>query len=448
MSAMSEARWAAAIGALRAQGAAVRSAAERVEECRDDTAGAGYARLTTAVALSYVCEGDYMRCAAALLHAHLSGRRPPARLPVERVWARPVRQSWKEWVLTRRRGVWQAVPGPRLLAQVEGAMPDASLEEVTTRLKDLQASLHGHRLHPRMYEKFIPDRSRVGRVDGAAVLGAGDPAPTLPGFPDRGHWVNLNFARGSGVRIQPDRLAEAAQLKADEWAVHQRAQTFGDAVLRLLELHHAPAQQAPPGAARLRGAAGWIGREQQLVPHLTPWPSSPTAPQGVTVAGLGWLVLMLAGIPLTVAMRAHFFFDHPKLSLLASAGVLALGAALVHRAGPRLLSLPGKTAAVPGIAAAVAAVIVWQAQGPVAGYYFAGPYDRYERQYGDSCLAAGPYRSGAVQAEVVGATLIVRPTGGGTTLRLGPAKEGGTQPLRPVDRATSSVLSQYSCDTP
>jgi hypothetical protein len=93
----------------------------------------------------------------------------------------------------------------------------------------------------------------------------------------------------------------------------------------------------------------------------------------------------------------------------------------------------------------VAAVAVWMAQGPVTSYYFVDPIDRYQRQYADGCLAASPYRLDQIQTQYAGETLVVRPINGDSTLRLGPAKEGGTDPLRPLDGATRSVLEQYGC---
>ncbi|MET7296948.1 hypothetical protein ABZS79_33450 [Streptomyces griseoloalbus] len=74
-----------------------------------------------------------------------------------------------------------------------------------------------------------------------------------------------------------------------------------------------------------------------------------------------------------------------------------------------------------------------------------GPYDRYDREYADGCLAASPYRHDAVQAMVDDGVLTVTPVTGGTTLRLGPAEDGSTHPLRPLDRATRSVLDEYGC---
>lgn len=41
--------------------------------------------------------------------------------------------------------------------------------------------------------------------------------------------------------------------------------------------------------------------------------------------------------------------------------------------------------------------------------------------------------------------LTVTPVEGGTTLRLGPAEDGSTHPLRPLDRATRAVLDEYGC---
>jgi hypothetical protein len=167
--------------------------------------------------------------------------------------------------------------------------------------------------------------------------------------------------------------------------------------------------------------------------------------QGLSLAGLILLVLAVASIPLTVALKADYFFDHPKLSLAAAAAVALPGAVILQWAAPRLINRPGWRAAVPGGIAAAAAIAVWLAQGPVTAYYFADPMDRYQRQYTNGCLAASPYRLDQVQTQLVGATLVVRPLNGETTLRLGPAKEGGTDPLRPLDHATRSVLNQHGC---
>lgn len=89
--------------------------------------------------------------------------------------------------------------------------------------------------------------------------------------------------------------------------------------------------------------------------------------------------------------------------------------------------------------------MVWQGQGPVAEHFFAGPYERFERELGDGCLAASPYRTGAVQTRVEDGVLLVTPTSRGTTLRLGPAEDGSTHPLRPVDTATRKILDDFRC---
>ncbi|MCY0946281.1 hypothetical protein [Streptomyces antarcticus] len=89
--------------------------------------------------------------------------------------------------------------------------------------------------------------------------------------------------------------------------------------------------------------------------------------------------------------------------------------------------------------------MVWQGQGPVADHFFAGPYERYERELADGCLSASPYRSDAVQTRVEDGVLLVTPTSHGTTLRLGPAEDGSTHPLRPADAATRKVLDDFRC---
>ncbi|MFE9481185.1 hypothetical protein ACFYNM_21585 [Streptomyces spororaveus] len=422
--------WERAIAELLAQGLAARASADRVQE-----AGADVRQRTTAVAVHYAAETDYVRSALALLRAHLADGRPPRVLPVARVWPRSVRDLWKDRVLGRTGGLWQAVPGVAVVDQMRSAPASPLLDAVIEQAEALQASLHGHRRHPRMYEKYFPERDGGVRLDGR-----GRPAPTVPGFPDPGHPVNLTFAGGTGLRIQPARAEEADRLKDDEFAVHRRALAFSDAVLDLLV--EARLDGTRPLAGRLRGAGQWAGREDDLVPARTQWPAKLGGFQAVTLTGLGLLVLACAALPLTFGNRADL--QYPLL--FAASGAIALaGTAIVHRTGPRLIQAPGFKAAAPGIAAGLLAIVVWQGQGPVAEHFFAGPYERFERELGDGCLSASPYRSGAVQTRVEDGVLIVTPTSRGTTLRLGPADDGSTHPLRPVDTATRKVLDDFRC---
>ncbi|MGA5442428.1 hypothetical protein ACPCKW_23320 [Streptomyces griseoincarnatus] len=437
---MTDSRWGRALAALRAQREAVRSAAARVEECwavtGTEATGPDRARRTTAVALSYACEADLLRSAAGLLRAHLAGRSPSRRLSVATMWPRPLRAVWKEHALDQRGGMWRTIRSlDDLLEKVRAtAGDDLLLAELVTHLEGLHDSRHGHRNHGKLYERYIAS-------PGAALI-EGRPAPTLFGLP-RGHWINLNFASGNGTRIQPDRIAEARQMERDEHAAGERALAFGDAVLQLLERHHGPAAaEAPPP----RGAARWIGREDELLPYRPPWPRKLSPEQAITLTGLSLLGFALAAIPWTVAYKSHFLLDHPRLSVLICGVVAMLAAAGVYRVGFRALQLRGRATAVPGVVAAIAAVIVWQVQTPVVDHFYPGDaYERYQRQYTDGCLAASPYRIDAVQSNVEDGVLVVRPLSGEATLRLGPAREAGTDPLRPLDRTTRTALEKYGC---
>ncbi|MDX3537232.1 hypothetical protein PV721_23225 [Streptomyces sp. MB09-01] len=424
--------WERAIAELRAQGLAARASADRVNETAADLR-----QRTIAVAVHYAAETDYLRSALALLRAHLADGRPPQRLPAARVWPGPIRDLWMNQVLARTGGLWQAVPGAAVVDQMRSGPASPLLDAVIEQAEALQASLHGHRRHPRMYEKYFPERDGGVRADGG-----GRPAPTVPGFPDPGHPVNLTFAGGTGLRIQPARADEASRLKDDEFAVHHRALAFGDAVLDLLV--EARLDGTRPQAGRLRGAGQWVGREEELVPARAAWPAKLNGFQAVTLAGLGLLVLACTALPLTFGKEADLF-SHYTL-LFAASGTLALaGTAIVHRTGPRLIQAPGLRAAAPGIASGLLALAVWQGQGPVADHFFAGPYERYERELAHGCLAASPYRNDAVQTRVDHGVLLVTPTSQGTTLRLGPAENGSTHPLRPVDAATRKVLDDFRC---
>nr|MDT0519929.1 hypothetical protein [Streptomyces sp. DSM 41633] len=424
--------WERVVAELLAQGLAAQASADRVQET-----GADVRKRTTAVAVQYAAETDYVRSALALLRAHLADGQPPRRLPAARVWPRSVRDLWKDRVLGRTGGLWQAVPGAAVVDQMRSAPASPLLDAVIEQAEALQASLHGHRRHPRMYEKYFPERDGGVRLDGR-----GRPAPTVPGFPDPGHPVNLTFAGGTGLRIQPVRAEEADRLKDDEFAVHRRALAFGDAVLDLLV--EARLDGARPPAGRLRGAGQWVGREDDLLPTRTKWPAKLGGFQAVTLTGLGLLVLACAALPLTFGNRADLL-SHYTLLFAASGAIALAGTAIVHRTGPRLIQAPGFKAAAPGIAAGLLAMVVWQGQGPVAEHLFAGPYERFERELGDGCLSVSPYRSGAVQTRVEDGVLFVTPTSQGTTLRLGPAEDGSTHPLRPVDAATSKVLDDFGC---
>ncbi|WP_435057677.1 hypothetical protein [Streptomyces sp. bgisy060] len=426
-------RWHRAIAELSAQGDAARAAARRVQDVPSG-------QHSTAAAIAYAAETDYLRSASTLLRAHLTNRRPPRRLPVTRVWPF-LRDAWKDWVLDRNGGMWRAIPRNAALAQMRSAPAAPLLVAVIDRAEALQASLRGKRQLNRLYESYIPDRAAS---PAASLLGGGRTAPTLPGFPDPGHPLNRAFPRGgaTGTRIQPGREAEFNELSTDRSAVPARALAFGDAVLALLVEHRA--QGVAPESGRLRGAGRWVGREEQLVPDRAKWPAKLNAYQGATLAGLGWLVLACTGLPLTFGQRAHLF-SHYTLLFMAAGFIACTGTALIYRHGPKLINAPGPRSLFPGIAAAVLALTVWQGQGTVADYYFAGPYDRYDRQYANGCLAAGPYRHDAVQAMVDDGVLTVTPVEGGTPLRLGPAEDGSMHPLRPLDRATRAVLDEYGC---
>ncbi|MFF8535930.1 hypothetical protein ACF07B_28920 [Streptomyces sp. NPDC015532] len=424
--------WHRAIAELSAQGDAARAAAQRVDD-------APSTERTTAVAISYAAETDYLRSAGMLLRAHLSDRRPPRRLPVARIWPY-FRDAWKARTVDRLGGVWRAIPRDGALEKMRSAPTDPLLTAVVEQAEALQASLHGERQVDRLYESFIPERT--GRSVADLVGGGGRSAPTLPGFPDPGHPLNRAFPRGSGMRIQPGREAEFTRLSSDRFAVLTRAVAFGDAVLALLVEHRAGGVAPQPG--RLRGAGRWVGREQQLVPHRVKWPAKLSVFQAATLAGLGWLVLACTGLPLTFGQRADLG-TYFTLLFVAASLIACTGTGLIVRHGPKLIAAPGPRAVVPGLVAGLMAFVVWQGQGPVAEYYFAGPYDRYDRQYANSCLAASPYRHDAVQATTEAGVLVVTPISGETTLRLGPAQDGGTHPLRPLDQATRKVLDRYGC---
>ncbi|MFF8617904.1 hypothetical protein [Streptomyces sp. NPDC015350] len=425
-------RWNRAIAELSAQGDAARAAAQRVRDVPSE-------QRTTAVAISYVAETDYLRSASTLLRAHLVDRNPPRRLPVARVWP-CLRDAWKAQALARCGGVWRVVPRNAALARMRSAPSALLLAAVIEQAEALQASLCGERQVDRLYESYIPDRTSSPAAD---LLGSGRTAPTLPGFPDPGHPLNRAFPRGgaTGVRIQHGREAEFNKLSSDRSAVYTRALTFGDAVLALLVEHRV--EDVLPESGRLRGVGRWVGREQQLVPDRAKWPTKLDGYQGAALAEFGWLVLACTGIPLTFGQRADLL-SHYTLLLLAAGLIACAGTALIYRHAPKLITA-GPRALFPGIVAAAVAFTVWQGQGPVADYYFAGPYDRYDREYANECLAASPYRHDAVRAIVNDGVLTVTPVEGGTTLHLGPAEDGSMHPLHPLDRATRAVLDTYGC---
>ncbi|MEU9744773.1 hypothetical protein [Streptomyces niveus] len=438
---MSRGRWEQAIADLQAQGGAARASANRVDDLGVDAVRDGTQK--TAVAVHYAAETDYLRSALVLLRAHLDGARPPRRLPIARMWPRPVRDVWEERCLGRLGGVWRAIPGQAVLQRMRGAAPDPLLDRVAVQAEALRASLHGHRRHPRMYERFLPTPGS-SPMD-LAVGRGGRRAATLPGFPDPGHPLNLAFAsRGTGLRIQPARNSEARQLKTDEFAVHERTLAFGDAVLALLAHHYPAGTSSESRTGRLRGAGRWVGREKALIAPRPAWPAKLNAFQAVAVCGLSLLLLAGASLPLTFASAAGLL-SYFTWAFTATGLLVGLGGLCLYRALPKLLRRSGWSVALPGIAAGLAAIAVWQVQGPLAGRFFAGPYERYERQYSDGCLAASPYRTDAIQSQVNDRTLVVTPISGVTTLRLGPAEDHGTHPLRPLDQATRAVLARYGC---
>ncbi|MEU5137116.1 hypothetical protein [Streptomyces californicus] len=423
--------WHRAIAELSAQGTAAWAAAQRADDAP------GPVRPTAKV-ISNTVDTDYLRSARELLRAHLTDRRPPRRLPVARVWP-CFRDLWEARAGNGRGGVWRAIPRCADLVQMRSAPPSDRLAAVVHQAEALQASLHGKRTMHRLYESYIPGPRSDAITE---LVGSGRSAPAMPGFPDPGHIVNRAFPRGSGRRIRPDRREEFNRLWSERSAVHTRARAFGDAVLALLVEDRMGGVAPQPG--RLRGAGRWVRRERHLVPDRTKWPTKLNAYQAVALAGLAWLVLACTGLPLTFGKKADLL-SHAPLLLLAACLIACTGIGLIIRHGPKMIKVPGIGAAVPGIAAALAAIVLWQGQGPVASYFFAGPYERYEREYANECLAASPYRRETVRSMIDDGVLTVTPLSGGTTLRLGPAEDGSTHPLRPQDRATRAVLDEYGC---
>lgn len=90
-------------------------------------------------------------------------------------------------------------------------------------------------------------------------------------------------------------------------------------------------------------------------------------------------MLACTGLPLAFGKEADLL-SHALLLFLAAALIACAGVGLVVRYGPKLINVPGPRAAVPGIAAGLIALAVWQGQGPIASHYFAGPYERHERE--------------------------------------------------------------------
>ncbi|MGW6571977.1 hypothetical protein ACWGAN_07345 [Streptomyces sp. NPDC054945] len=203
--------WERAIAELCAQGLAARASAGRVSEI-----GADLRQRTTAAAVHYASEADYLRSALALLRAHLADGQPPRRLPAARVWPRPIRDLWKDRVLERIGGLWQTVPGAAVVDQMRSAPASPLLDAVIEQAEALQASLHGHRRHPRMYEKCFPERDGGVRLDGG-----GRPAPTVPGFPDPGHASNTAYSSSPPpAKERPcawGPLKTAARTRSDRW---------------------------------------------------------------------------------------------------------------------------------------------------------------------------------------------------------------------------------------
>lgn len=167
--------WHRAIAELSAKGDAARAAAQRVDD-------APSTERTTAVAISYAAETDYLRSAGMLLRAHLSDRRPPRRLPVALIWPY-FRDAWKARTVDRLGGVWRAIPRDAALEKMRSAPTDPLLTAVLEQAEALQASLHGERQVDRLYESFIPERT--GHAVADLVGGGAGRRPRFPVSPTR-----------------------------------------------------------------------------------------------------------------------------------------------------------------------------------------------------------------------------------------------------------------------
>jgi hypothetical protein len=91
-----------------------------------------------------------------------------------------------------------------------------------------------------------------------------------------------------------------------------------------------------PPAGKPRGAARWVAREETLVPQRPKWPDKANAFQIATPAGMGWLVMACAALPLTFGKHAHLL-SHTLLLFTATAAIACLGLGIILRAGPTLI---------------------------------------------------------------------------------------------------------------
>jgi hypothetical protein len=96
-------------------------------------------------------------------------------------------------------------------------------------------------------------------------------------------------------------------------------------------------------------------------------------------------------------------------------------------------------------------VVLFQATGPVLDHFYPSPTERYERQLGGAgqCLGDTPYAVGEAAIEGPGENSEELEIGSLThnvpALRLGPARLGSTEPLRPLDEQSREILRQHGC---
>lgn len=146
-----------------------------------------------------------------------------------------------------------------------------------------------------------------------------------------------------------------------------------------------------------------------------------------------------------LAVDSHALHDHPALATTALVVSAMLPALAVYTVARRVLPRTGLflwQGAVVMVALATALIVAPR----VSDHVFPSPWQRYDRQYGTGCLTGTPYAGSEAGLSLHGRELrVFGITREIPVLRLGPARQGSTRPLAPLDAASREILRQHSC---
>lgn len=140
-----------------------------------------------------------------------------------------------------------------------------------------------------------------------------------------------------------------------------------------------------------------------------------------------------------LAVNSHVLRDHPALATTALVVSTVLPALAVYTVARRVLARTGLYLWQEAVVMVVLATALIAAP-QVSDHVFPSPWQRCDRQYGTPYADSEAGRSlHGRELRVFGITREI------PVLRLGPARQGSTRPLAPLNDASREILRRHSC---